>query len=252
MARLVIFDLDCTLLDGDTDEYWLRFLIDKGVVDHGEIELRNNDIQARYAKGEASAEEFTLFYLSLLRGHARADLDRWHGEFMQALIVPNLPQAALDLVRNARPRADLLVMSTATNRFLAAPIARHLEFEHLIATEPEEHADGTFSGGCAGLPNMRANKVTRLDAWLRERGQRLADFDESWFYSDSRNDLPLLSCVTHPVVVDPDRALAEHARARGWPALHLHASRQRPPEPPARSASDRDREEPGRVAAPQA
>ena len=246
--RLTIFDLDCTLLTGDSDEYWLRFLIDKGIVDHGEIEVRNNDIQARYAKGEASAEEFCFFYLSLLRGHSRADLDRWHGEFMRAIIVPNLPPAALDLVRSARPNADLLVMSTATNRFLTAPIARHLGFEHLIATDPEENADGTFTGGCIGLPNMRANKVTRLDAWLRGRGRRLGDFDESWFYSDSQNDLPLLSCVTHPVVVDPDRGLAQHARSRGWPILHLDSARQVPPESPANS---RDHAEPGRAAAPQ-
>jgi HAD superfamily hydrolase (TIGR01490 family) len=250
MMRLVIFDLDCTLLTGDSDEYWLRFLIDKGVVDHGEIEERNNDIQARYAKGEATAEEFCFFYLSLLRGHSRADLDRWHDEFMRTIIVPNLPQTALELVRDARPMADLLVMSTATNRFLTEPIARHLGFEHLIATEPEESGDGTFTGGCVGLPNMRANKVTRLDAWLGARGLRLADFAESWFYSDSQNDLPLLSCVTHPVVVDPDRNLAQHAMSNGWPVLHLHPSRQLPPEAPAQSASARA--EAGRIAAPQA
>ena len=249
MRRLTIFDLDCTLLTGDSDEYWLRFLIDKGVVDHGEIEVRNADIQARYATGEASAEEFCFFYLSLLRGHSRADLDRWHDEFMRTIIVPNFPPAALDLVRSARPNADLLVMSTATNRFLTAPIARHLGFEHLIATDPEENADGTFTGGCVGLPNMRANKVTRLDAWLNDRGRRLGDFDESWFYSDSRNDLPLLSCVTHPVVVDPDRELAQHARSCGWPVLHLHPARQVPPESPAKP---RDHADPGRAAAPQA
>jgi len=248
--RLTIFDLDCTLLTGDTDEYWLRFLIDKGIVDHGEVEVRNNDIQARYAKGEASAEEFCFFYLGLLRGHSRADLDRWHDEFTQAIIVPNIPPAALELVRSARPNADLLVMSTATNRFLTAPIARYLGIEHLIATDPEENADGTFTGGCVGLPNMRANKVTRLDAWLRDRGQPLSDFDESWFYSDSQNDLPLLSCVTHPVAVDPDRELAQHARSRGWPILHLDPKRQAPQASPSQPALDAS--EPGRAAAPQA
>jgi HAD superfamily hydrolase (TIGR01490 family) len=248
--RLTIFDLDCTLLTGDTDEYWLRFLIDNGVVDHGEIEERNSDIQARYAKGEASAEEFCFFYLGLLRGHSRADLERWHGEFMQRIIIPNLPPAAIDLVRGARPNADLLVMSTATNRFLTAPIAAYLGIEHLIATDPEENADGTFTGGCIGLPNMRANKVARLDQWLRIGGRRLSDFDESWFCSDSQNDLPLLSCVTHPVAVDPDHALGQHARNRGWPILHLDPKRQAPQPSPTQPA--RDSSEPGRTAAPQA
>ncbi|MBK8739476.1 MAG: HAD family hydrolase [Betaproteobacteria bacterium] len=231
--RLVVFDLDGTLLTGDTDEYWLRFLIDRGLVDHGEIEQRNQDIQARYVQGLASAEEFCFFYLSLLSARARADLDRLHAEFMREIIIPHLPLAALDLLRTERPRADLLVMSTATNAFLAAPIARHLGFAHLIATDPEEGADGMFTGGCVGLPNMRAHKVTRLEAWLAARGQRLKDFAETWFYSDSRNDLPLLSRVTHPVVVDPDPELAAHALARGWTVLHIHPSAAQAGQPPA-------------------
>lgn len=220
--RLVIFDLDGTLLTGDTDEYWLRFLIDKGVVDHGEIERRNQDIQARYAQGLASAEEFCFFYLSLLRGRARAELDRLHAEFMRGVIIPHLPLAALDLLKATRPRADLLLMSTATNAFLAGPIAGYLGFPHMIATDPEEIADGSFTGGCMGLPNMRAHKVTRIEAWLAARGKRLEDFAETWFYSDSRNDLPLLSRVTHPVAVDPDLELALHATAHGWPVLRIH------------------------------
>src|SRR5436190_10262390 len=139
--RLVVFDLDGTLLTGDSDEYWLRYLIDRRIVDHGPIEARNNDIQERYARGETSAEEFCLFYLSLLRGHERSDLDRWHESFMREIIVPNIPRAAVDLVERERARADLLVMSTATNRFLTTPIAAHLGFEHLIATEPERDSN---------------------------------------------------------------------------------------------------------------
>jgi len=220
--RLVIFDLDGTLLTGDTDEYWLRFLIDRGLVDHGEIEQRDERIQARYAQGLASAEEFCFFYLSLLRGRPRAELDRLYAEFMRAIIIPHLPLAALDLLRSERRRADLLLLSTATNAYLAGPIARYLGFPWMIATVPEEGADGTFTGGCVGLPNMRAHKVTRLEAWLAARGQRLEDFAESWFYSDSRNDLPLLERVTHPVAVDPDPELAAHAAAGGWPVLHIH------------------------------
>ena len=233
--RLVIFDLDGTLLTGDTDEYWLRFLIERGIVDHGEIEQRNQDIQARYAQGLASAEEFCFFYLSLLRGHTRAELDPLHAEFMRGVIIPHLPLAALDLLRTTRPRADLLLMSTATNAFLAAPIATYLGVQHMIATDPEEGADGRFTGGCVGLPNMRAHKVTRIEAWLAARGQRLEDFDETWFYSDSRNDLPLLSRVTHPVAVDPDPELAAHALAHGWPVLRIHPAATTAEQAPAAS-----------------
>jgi HAD superfamily hydrolase (TIGR01490 family) len=230
--RLVIFDLDGTLLTGDTDEYWLRFLIERGIVDHGEIEQRNQNIQSRYALGLASAEEFCFFYLSLLRGHTRAELNRLHADFMRGVIIPHLPLAALDLLRTTRPRADLLVMSTATNAFLAGPIAAYLGFVHLIATDPEEGADGTFTGGCAGLPNMRTHKVRRIEAWLAARGQRLEDFEETWFYSDSRNDLPLLSRVTNPVAVDPDPELASHATAHGWPILGIHPAATKAAQPP--------------------
>jgi HAD superfamily hydrolase (TIGR01490 family) len=220
--RLVIFDLDGTLLTGDTDAYWLRFLIERGLVDRGEVEKRNQDIQTRYAQGLASAEEFCFFYLGLLRDRTRAELDRLHAEFMRSVIVPHLPPAALVLFRTERTRADVLVMSTATNAFLARPIATHLGFQHLIATDPEERADGSFTGGCVGLPNMRAHKVTRIEAWLAARAQKLEHFDQTWFYSDSRNDLPLLSRVTHPVAVDPDPELAAHAAAHGWPVLRIH------------------------------
>ena len=247
--RLIAFDLDWTLLTGDSDEYWLRFLIDKHVVDGSALAARNDDIQRRYAKGEASAEEFCFFYLSLLRGHSRGDLDAWHGEFMQAVILPNLPQQARDLVRAEQARAELVVMSTATNRFLAAPIARHLAFEHIVATDPEEAADGTFTGGCVGMPNMRANKIARLEDFLDGRGLRLDDYAESWFYSDSRNDLPLLERVTHPVAVDPDAELERRAHEQGWPILRIHPLRHPELLPQATPAA---RVNPGRLAAPQA
>ena len=220
--RLTIFDLDGTLLTGDTDEYWLRFLIDEGVVDGGAMEAKSTDIQKRYAKGEASAEEFCYFYLGLLRGRTRDDLGSLYRKFMETIIRPHLPNTALDLVSIAARQSDLLVMSTATNAYLSTPIGRHLGFEHIIATDPEEDALGRFTGGCIGLPNMRAHKVPRLEAWLSGRGQKLADFDESWFYSDSRNDLPLLMKVTHPVVVDPDPELAMHAQRNSWPILRIH------------------------------
>ena len=220
--RIAVFDLDGTLLHGDTDEYWLQFLIDEGVVDHGAVEAQNCDIQARYAQGCASAEEFCFFYVGLLRGRTRRELEPLYTQFMREIILPNLPRAALALVADESQRAELLVMSTATSSFLSAPIGRHLGFEHIVATEPEVDDQGRFTGGCIGLPNMRAHKVARLDDWLAARGRRIADFHESWFYTDSRNDLPLLEHVTHPIAVDPDPELAARAQRDGWPVLRIH------------------------------
>ena len=224
LGRLVIFDLDGTLLTGDTDEYWLRFLVDEGVVDHGEMEARSADIQERYAAGAASAEEFCFFYLSLLRGRTSAGLQPLYAQFLRSIILPNLPPAAIELVAAEQARADLALMSTATNAFLSSPIGRHLGFEHIIATDPEIGGDGRFTGGCVGLPNMRAHKVPRLEQWLSVRGLAVEDFDQSWFYTDSQNDLPLMKRVTHPVAVDPDPELAAHAARSQWPILRIRAS----------------------------
>ena len=221
MNRLVVFDLDGTLLTGETDEYWLRFLIDRGIVDGGPVEARNRDIQQRYERGVAGAEEFCLFYLDLLRGRTADELAPLYAEFFRDVGMPKLPKAARELVDTERARADLLVLSTATNAFLSAPIGRELGFEHIVATDPEIDAGGRFTGRHVGLPNMRAHKVPRLEAWLAKRGQKLDDFDESWFYSDSRNDLPLLERVTHPVAVDPDGELEARAIRDGWPIVRI-------------------------------
>ena len=220
--RLTIFDLDGTLLTGDTDEYWLRFLIDQRIVDRGSIAAQSVDIQRRYAEGRASAEEFCFFYLGLLKGRTRDELAPIYARFFDSIIVPNLPARAFELVAMERAQSDLLVMSTATNAFLSEPIGAHFGFEHIVASDPEVDGDGRFTGGCVGLPNMRAHKVPRLDAWLAQRDLELADFVESRFYSDSRNDLPLLRAVTHPIVVDPDPELEAHARREDWPILHIH------------------------------
>jgi len=141
-------------------------------------------------------------------------------QFMHERIVPAIPDAARALIAKHRDLGHLLVLTTATSRFLTAPVARELGFEHHIATEPEMK-EGRFTGRVLGTPNMREGKIERLLEWLAERGLNLSDFKESWFYSDSNNDLPLLSHVTHPVAVNPDPVLAAHARYRGWPEISL-------------------------------
>jgi HAD superfamily phosphoserine phosphatase-like hydrolase len=156
-----------------------------------------------------------------LRGRTRDDLREPYARFLDSVVLPNLPERAYELVAKEKARSDVLVLSTATNAFLAEPIGRRLGFEHIVATDPEVGHDGRFTGGCVGLPNMRANKVPRLQAWLEARGSRLSDYAESRFYSDSRNDLPLLRAVTHPVAVDPDPDLEAHAVRGGWPILRI-------------------------------
>lgn len=218
---LALFDLDHTLLPRDTDEQWVDFLLDLRVLDRATYDAANRELAARYARGEAGALEFTEFYLSTLTARAPAELDVLHARFMQERIIPAISAAARALVARHRDAGDLTVLTTATSRFLTGPIATLLGFEHHIATEPEMRA-GRYTGRVAGVPNMREGKVERLLGWLAERNLRLGDFRESWFYSDSQNDLPLFSHVTHPVAVNADPVLAAHARHKGWRQLSIH------------------------------
>jgi HAD superfamily hydrolase (TIGR01490 family) len=217
--RLALFDLDHTLLTIDSDEAWVEFLIERGVLDGAVFEQANAALVERYMRGHAQAREFAEFYLSTLVPHSPETLASWHAEYLARRILPALPDAARALVDRHRAAGDLLVLTTATSRFLTARIADEIGFEHLIATEPEMR-DGRYTGRVAGVANMREGKVTRLDAWLAARGSTLGEYD-STFYSDSRNDIPLLLRVDHPVAVNPDAALAELARERGWPVITI-------------------------------
>lgn len=219
--RLALFDLDNTLLAGDSDYEWAQYLIDEGVLEREAYEARNREFFEQYKAGVLDIREFLDFQLQPLAQYPRATLDAWHREFMRTRIRPIISEASRALV--ARHRDDLRVLITATNTFVTAPIAEELGIEHLIATEPEE-CDGRFTGGVRGEPCFREGKLVRLESWLASRGSALDEFVESWFYSDSVNDLPLLGRVTHPVAVDPDPRLEAHARERGWPVLHLHAN----------------------------
>ncbi|MDQ5849638.1 MAG: HAD-IB family hydrolase [Pseudomonadota bacterium] len=210
--NLALFDLDNTLLSGDTDVEWLDFLVEQGVLPRS-AQQENAEMDRRYRNGEAGTLEYVRFYLRPYPTHDMPTLLDWREGFIKTRITPRIPAAARALV--ASHRADLVAIITATNRFLTEPIAAELGVEHLIATEPEIIA-GRFTGEVAGTPCMREGKITRLEAWLSARGTALADFPESWFYSDSINDLPLLERVTHPVAVDPDPKLAAVAKRRGW------------------------------------
>ena len=214
---LAIFDLDQTLLRGDSDYAWGRFLIESHVVDGAEYERENERYYAQYQAGTLDIMEFLAFALYPLSQHDRATLDRWHRRYMQSKVLPMITPEARALVDKHRARGDTLLIITATNRFVTEPIAREFDVPHLIATEPEER-DGRYTGKVAGTPCYREGKVLRLQEWMTQHGETLTG---SWFYSDSHNDLPLLSIVDHPVAVDPDDILRREARQRCWPILTL-------------------------------
>jgi HAD superfamily hydrolase (TIGR01490 family) len=216
--RLALFDLDNTLLAGDSDFEWAQFLIEKEVLDREVYEARNRHFYEAYKAGTLDIHEFLDFQLKPLARHPRKQLDHWHAEFMQKKILPIITQKARDLIDSHRD--DARVVITATNRFVTAPIARELGIENLIATEPEE-VGGEFTGQVKGVPSFREGKVERLKNWMAEHGIEWESVVDTWFYSDSLNDLPLLSLVSHPVAVDPDETLKEHALRHDWRVISL-------------------------------
>ena len=220
--KLVLFDLDNTLLAGDSDFEWAQFLIQRGVLDRELYEARNQTFYEQYKAGTLDIHAFLDFQLKPLARHPRAQLDAWHADFMQQKIRPIMTAAAQQLVQRELQSADLLAIVTATNSFVTAPIARAFGIDHLIATEPEQ-VNGEYTGKVSGTPSFREGKITRLHDWLNAEGKTLSNFSESWFYSDSLNDLPLLECVTNPVAVDPDDTLRAISIERGWPVLSLRA-----------------------------
>jgi HAD superfamily hydrolase (TIGR01490 family) len=220
--RLVLFDLDHTLLSGDSDVLWCDFLVDKGLLDRAAFAPRNADMDARYRAGTVGAREFADFYVGTLAGRTPAWWEPLRQEFMATQVAPRIPGSARELVARHCEAGDLAVMTTATNRYITELTARHFGIAHLLATEPEV-AGGAFTGRCTGTLNMRAGKVERLHAWLAGRGQALRDF-VSIAYSDSINDLPLLESVDEAVAVDPDPRLAAIARERAWRVLRLERS----------------------------
>ena len=221
--RLTLFDLDNTLLSGDSDFEWGLFLASQGVHDREAYEARNLAFYEAYKAGTLDIGEFLQFQLGPLGRHSREELDRWHRQFMKSHILPLISDAARTLVRQEQERSDLVAIVTATNRFVTAPIAAEFGISHLVATEPEVGDDGQFTGSVQGIPCFREGKIACVNAWLASLGRRWSDFDTTVFYSDSLNDLPLLTHVTHPVAVNPDPTLRAHAHVAHWPILELAA-----------------------------
>jgi HAD superfamily hydrolase (TIGR01490 family) len=219
--NLALFDLDHTLLPLDSDYEWGQFLVRIGAVDADAFASRNAEFFHRYQIGTLDPTEYLEFAFGILAGFPRAQLDDWHRQFMDQVITPAILPAARNLVKQHQDAGDLVAIVTATNRFVTTPIARTFGVDHLIAADAEMHADGNFTGKPSGIPPYGAGKVVNTQKWLNGLGKSFDSFGSSHFYSDSQNDIPLLSLVTHPVATNPNTSLAAHAQAHGWPILNL-------------------------------
>lgn len=219
--NLTLFDLDHTLLPLDSDYEWGQFMCRIGAVEPVEFARRNAEFYAQYQAGTLDPVEYLEFAFGNLARFPRSQLDAWHRQFMDEVIRPAMRPTARDLVRRHLDAGDLVMIITATNRFVTAPIAQAFGVAHLIAAEPVLDENGEITGAFRGTPPYGAGKVANLRHWLDARGQALGDFATSTFYSDSQNDIPLLSEVTHPVATNPNARLSAHAKAQGWPILNL-------------------------------
>ena len=214
---LAIFDLDNTLLAGDSDHAWGEFACEAGIVDAVEFGRRNDAFFEDYKAGTLDIDAYLRHALSPLIGQASPVTREWHRQFMAAKIEPMLLPAAFELVQQHRDAGDTLLIITATNSFITAPIAERFGIDTLLACEGQM-IDGCYTGEPAGIPSYGAGKITRLQQWLETHPHSLQG---STFYSDSHNDLPLLQAVEHPVAVDPDAKLRAAAEQNDWPIISL-------------------------------
>ncbi|WP_116368029.1 HAD family hydrolase [Parahaliea mediterranea] len=214
---LAIFDLDNTLIAGDSDHLWGCFVCDRGLVDGAEFAERNEQFYRDYQSGQLDIQAYLRFALAPLAGRDPAELAAWHADFMRSVIEPLLLPSARALIEDHRQRGHRLLVITATNEFITRPIASAMGIDELLACEAER-VDGLYTGEPTGIPSFGEGKVVRLEAWRKAQGESL---EGAWFYSDSHNDLPLLKRVDNPVAVDPDDTLRAYAEAEGWEVISL-------------------------------
>jgi HAD superfamily hydrolase (TIGR01490 family) len=219
--NLALFDLDHTLIPIDSDHEWGEYLSRSGLVDALSFRQANDEWFAHYQAGTLDPVKYLEFAFGILSQFPREKLDQMHRDFMQEVIRPAVLQHARDLVKQHLDAGDLVAIVTATNQFVTAPIAELFEVEHLIAALPELDSAGNITGKLLGTPTYGPGKIVHTEAWLSRMGKTLADFERSYFYSDSQNDIPLLERVTDPIATNPNDKLKAHAIARGWPILNL-------------------------------
>jgi len=219
--RLALFDLDHTLLPLDSDYQWADFMARTGRAgDPEQARRRNDELMHRYNEGKLTAEQAAEFMLGLLADKHPSDLAAWHEEFMSEVVRPGITPQAIALVDRHLQAGDLCAIVTATNAFVTAPIARAFGIPYLIATDAE-YKNGRYTGRIQGTPSFKEGKVVRVNQWLSSMNLTLSDFSESYFYSDSINDVPLLEVVTHPIAANPSPALRDVAQTRNWDVLDL-------------------------------
>jgi len=218
--NLALFDLDNTILAGDSDYNWSRFLIQEGYLDGAIHAEKNEKFYADYKAGTLDIFAFVEFQFKPLARNPRTVLNQLLKKYVEEVIKPMITEKARALVKRHQDEGDLIIVITATNSFITKPIAELFGIENLIGTDPEEK-EGEFTGKVSGVPSFKEGKVTRLEAWLKGKNLLLTSFEKSYFYSDSHNDLPLMQKVTHPVAVDSDDVLSEYAQSKGWPQISL-------------------------------
>ncbi|ARU54864.1 MAG: HAD-IB family hydrolase [Pseudomonadales bacterium] len=214
---LAIFDLDNTLIAGDSDHAWGQFLVEEGIVDAITFKRANDQFYQDYLDGCLDMDKYLEFSLAPLAQFSESTLLAWREQFIEQKIQPMILEKALELLAEHRQKQDKLLIITATNEFVTEPIAKILDIPHLIATVPEK-IDNCYTGRATGVPSFQSGKVERLNAWLESENETLAG---SSFYSDSHNDLPLLNVVEYPVAVDPDVTLRNHAETNNWKVISL-------------------------------
>jgi HAD superfamily hydrolase (TIGR01490 family) len=224
MANLALFDLDHTLIPTDSDHEWGRFMVKHGMVDAENFARENDHFYADYKAGKLDIHAYLVAMLTPLAKYSRAQLAEYHQMYMHEVIRPTIVPVALELVREHRDAGDLCCMVTATNEFITGPIAAVFGVDKLIACEVETvdgqpHSD--YTGRPTGTPSYKEGKIVRTEAWLASLGKTWSDFERSYFYSDSHNDIPLLQKVTDPIATNPDDTLRAHAQAHGWRILEL-------------------------------
>ena len=221
MKNLAIFDLDNTLINTDSDHAWPQYLMKKGLVDVEYTRAQNDRFYRDYQNGCLDIDEFLAFHLAPLKNFTRAELDEMHREFVAGFIEPHIAPMAKMLVQSHRDAGDELLVISSTNEFIIRPICRLFGIDNVIGTQLETDATGRYTGRYVGIPSLKEGKITRLHQWLAARGASLADYGKSYFYSDSKNDLPLLRLVDEPVAVNPDAELLREAQEKGWPVLNF-------------------------------
>lgn len=221
MKNLAIFDLDHTLINTDSDNAFPQFLIEKGLMDADYAAAKNAQFYQDYQNGCLNVADFVRFSVEPIKAFSASQLAELHRKFTEKHIMPHITQMARTLVRSHQDAGDEVLVISSTNEFIITPICHLFGIENIIGTKLEVDVNGCFTGEIVGTPSLREGKITRLDEWLAARGASRADYAKIYFYSDSKNDLPLLEQVSDPVAVNPDDVLLAHAQAKGWAILYF-------------------------------